>query len=311
MWFRMGYVTGSIIKLITRPRVLHTVQRRARKGSYFLEKLFDLDDNPLSCAALAAAIETGRGMLNRPAVRASLEAVVLKLLMDVDEGLQSIEAVSENADRIALILKKRGIIPVRLGVDGLPGSGKSTLARALAERLDFEWKSLDRENMNVPLGFASERTVYEHFRLLRTQDVDAFDAVIYVGEPVGVSRTRVLRRAKAEARGSMIIDVLDYEKLRKIGELAFEICDGEQIPIPKSSLLMKLRPPEGFRAAENIARRLHAAGHDAEGLEKEEILFLLACGRPRSGLMAYFMPGVYNKELLNGLRAGLRRYLTG
>ncbi|TET32572.1 MAG: hypothetical protein E3J72_19440 [Planctomycetota bacterium] len=309
MWYRIGYVIGSIVQFVAGSRALHPRQSRGRERSNFLEKLFDLDDNRLSCAALAAAIETGRAMLNRPTVRASLEAAVLKLLRGADEELPSVETVRESADRIALILKNQGIAPVRLGVDGLPGSGKSTLARALADRLGFKWKSLDRENMNVPLDFASERAVYEHQRLLRTQDVDAFDAVIYVGELVEASRARILRRARMEARGSMIIDVLDFDKLKNIGKLAFELCDGKQIPIPGSRLFMKVRPPEGFRAAENIADRLRAAGHNAEGMGKEEMLFLLAYGRARSGLMAYFVPGAYNRELLSGLVAGLKRYL--
>jgi hypothetical protein len=73
---------------------------------------------------------------------------------------------------------------------------------------------------------------------------------------------------------------------------------------------MKVRPPQGFHAIENIVSRLHAAGHDAEGMGKEEMLFFLVYGRPRSGLMAYFLLGAFNEELLSGLLAGIRRYLS-
>ncbi len=104
--------------------------------------------------------------------------------------------------------------------------------------------------------------------------------------------------------------MLDYDKLEKIGQLAFEVCDGGAIAIPGSGLLVKFRPPEGYRAVENLVRRLHAGGHDPEGMGKEEMLFLLVYGRPRGGLMAYFRPGAYNEELLCGLLAGLRGYLA-
>jgi hypothetical protein len=247
-------------------------------------------------------------MMNRPGVRTSLEAAALGLLGGSGEQFQSVEAARENAAGIVSNLRKARIVPNRLGVDGLPGSGKSTLARALADKLCVKWVSLDHENMDVPRDFAPERAVHEHQRLLRTQDVDAFDVIIYVDEPVELSKARVLQRARTEARGSVIIDVLDFDKLKKIGKLAFDVCEGETVSIPGGSLLMKVRPPGGFRAIENTVSRLRAAGYDAEGMGKEEMLFLLACGRPRSGLKAYFLPGAYNEELLRGLLAGIRRY---
>jgi len=72
---------------------------------------------------------------------------------------------------------------------------------------------------------------------------------------------------------------------------------------------MKIKPPGGFRAMENIGVRLRTAGHDPKSMSKEEMLFVLAYGRPGSGLMAYLLPGAYNHELFNGFLAGLRRYL--
>jgi len=174
----------------------------------------------------------------------------------------------------------------------------------------MKWKSLDHENMNVPQDFAPEGVVYEHQRLFRTQDVDVFDAIIYLDEPADVSKARVLHRARKESRESLIIDVLNYDKLKKIGKLAFDVCAGELISIPGSSLLMKIRPPQGFRAVENIVRRLQAAGHDVGRMGKEEMLFLLLYGKPRSGLLAYFLPGAFTEELVRGLLAGVRRYLA-
>ncbi|UCD58352.1 MAG: hypothetical protein JSV16_04345, partial [Candidatus Hydrogenedentota bacterium] len=240
----------------------------------------------------------------------SLEAAVLKLLGSPGEEFQSVESVLESVDRAVSLLQKRGVVPNRLGVDGLPGSGKSTFARAIADRLGFKWKCLDFENMTDPQDFTPERMVYEHHRLFRTQDVDAFDVIIYVNESVEMSKTRVFQRARKEGRTSLFVDLLDYDKLEKIGKLAFHLCEGEPISVPGSSLLMKIRPQGGFRAIENIVGRLRAAGHDAEGMGKEEMLFLLAFGKPRSGTMAYFLPGAYKEEVVRGLMAGLRRYMV-
>ncbi len=283
--------------------------RRGRDGNSLLAQLPNLTGNRLSGAGVAAAVETGRAMLNRPGVRASLEAAVPKLLGNTGGQFQSNEVVRRHADSIARILRQRGIVPNRIGVDGLPGSGKSTLARTLARKLDMKWQSLDHENMDVPQEFIPEGTIYEHHRLFRTQDVDVFDAIVYVDEPVEVSKARVLKRATTEGRQGLIVDVLDYDKLKKIGKLAFDACDGASIPIPGSCLLIKARPPGGFHAVENTVLRLHAAGHDARGIGKEEMLFLLLDGRARSGLKAYFVPGAYNEELLRGLLAGVRSYL--
>ena len=257
---------------------------------------------------MAAAVETGRALLTRPSIRASLEATVLKLLQGAGERRPVIESVRDSALRIALLLQERGSVPLRIGVDGLPGSGKSALALALADRLGMKWKPLDHENMDVPRDFSQERTIYEHHRLLRTQDVDIFDAIVHVDESVTVCKARILQRAREEARESLIIDVLDFEKLQKIGKLAFRVCRGEPISIPGSRLLMKIRPPQGFGTTENLVSRLRVSGHDAHALEKEEMLFLLRYGKRRSGLLAYFVPGAYTEELLRGLLAGLREY---
>lgn len=322
MWHVLFSVLGTVARLGAASRALDLWQGRGqarfargrRRGTGRnspLAVLPDLTGNRLSGAGVAAAVETGRAMLNRPSVRASLEGAVPKLLGGTGEQSQSIEAVREAADRTALILHERSIVPSRIGVDGLPGSGKSALSRALAETLGMKWKSLDHENMNAPLDFAPQGTIYEHHRLFRTQDVDHFDAIIYVDEPVEVSKARVLRRAKKEARQGLIIDVVDYDKLKEIGKFAFDLCEGEPISIPGTRLLMKLRPPAGFRAVENTVSRLHAAGHETEGLGKEAMLFLLVYGRPQSGLTAYFQPGAYNEELLRGLLAGMRTYVAG
>jgi hypothetical protein len=230
----------------------------------------------------------------------------------------STEAVRAEAEGIALALRERDIAPDKLGIDGIPGSGKSTLARVLAEELDMKWRSLDYLDPGDPRNIEEGRTIYEHHRLLRTHDVDAFDAIVYVNENVARAKARVRRRR----RGQILSVILEYRKLKKVGDLAFEVCGGETIAIPtrpgqvddvvrktrsqddvagrggESRLVLKIRPPEGFRAAENIASALAAAGLDApgpvesglRGKSKEKLLFLLAFGKRRHGFVAYLRP---------------------
>lgn len=324
MWYRLfhtvGKIAGSAARSVASVPGGWRGQAQWRSSAWQGRNRHDiwadspvLIDNRLFGAALAAAVETGRAMLNRPSVRASVEAAVLKILGLAEEPHGPVKPAQQAAATIVRILRERGVFPRRIGVDGVPGSGKSTLARALADRLGFQWQSLDHEDMNVARDFSGQGVVYEHHRLFRTQDVDSFDAIIYIDEPVEVSRGKVLERAKAEARQGLSADVLDYDRMKKIGEVAFDACDGEPIAISQSSLVMKIKPAAGFRALENTASRLHAAGQQTEGWRKwrkEEVLFVLAYGRPRSGLMAYFLPGAYNQELFAGLLAGLRRYLA-
>ena len=320
MWYGLLNALGKLARFAPAVAALGLRQAggRGRSGrraqpreSRLVDQLSALPSSRLSGAALAAGLETGRGLLTRPGVRVSVEAAVLKMLGLAGDPNQPIERAQECADTIVRILRKQGVVPSRLAVDGVPGSGKSTLARALAEGFDLSWKSLDHEDMNVPRDFSRERVVYEHHRLLRTQDVDAFDAIVYIDEPVAVSRGKVLERSRLEARQGLSAEVLDYDRMKKIGELAFEACDGAPISIPGTDLLVKVRPPGGFRALENIESSLHAAGHDPRNRSKEQMLFMLAYGTPRSGLTAYLLPGAYNNEFFKGLLAGVRRYIGG
>lgn len=320
MWHSVFFILGRIARLMVRTGQWGLLQTRSQErrsgfgkrghGGKPLARLTGLADHRVAGAVVAAAVETSRALLNRPSVRVSVEAAVLKLLRGTGEPSQIVEPVRDSALRIALLLQERGCVPQRIAVDGLPGSGKSSLARALADRLGLKWKSLDHENMNVPRDFSREHTVYEHHRLLRTQNVDHFDVIVYADEFVTVSKTRVLQRARTETRAGLMIDMLDYEKLQKIGNLAFRVCRGELIPIPGTRLLVKIRPPAGFGATENLVSRLRAAGYDLQNLEKEEMLFLLLYGKRQCGLRAYFLPGAYTEEFLQGLVAGMREYFA-
>ena len=322
IWYGFFHGLGRTVGLMVRSRAwwctpqrgpAGTVRgaRRVKRKRGLLANLTGMTEGRVVGAALAGTVETGRAMLDRASVQASLEAALLGLSGGTAELHQPVAAARRSADQIAQVLQEGRVAPDRLAVDGLPGSGKSSLARALADRLGMRWQCFDHENMNVPRDTTQPRTVYEHQRLLRTQDVDVFDALVYIDEPAAVAKARVLHRARTEGRRALIIDVLDYDKLKRIGKLAFDVCDGRQISIPDSSLLMKVMPPGGFRARANLVNRLHAAGHDVvDGMSKEQMLFLLAYGRARKGLLAYLLPGAYNEELLRGVLAGMRRYMA-
>jgi len=197
-----------------------------------------------------------------------------------------VTAAATRAESIAQILSERGVVPNRLGIDGLPGSGKSTLARALASKLDLRWISLDYKDLSVSGNLERPRTVFEHHRLFRTQDVDSFDAIIFIAESPERARAKTVRRG----RFAILAAILDYNRLKRIGELAFDVCEGEPIAVPNSNLILKIKPAGGFRAIENIERRLREAGFDAAGMSKEEMLFLLAFGKPEDGITAYCSP---------------------
>jgi hypothetical protein len=175
----------------------------------------------------------------------------------------------------------------------------------LAEKLNFTLKTLDYIDLNKPQDFSKEKTIYEHHRLLRTQDIDNFDAIIYIDEPIELSQQKCLHRK----RGGINIDIFDYEKLKKIGEEAFGIATGKTHKIKNSYIKLKIKPKTGFRAYENIRDKVEKKGFKKEGVSKEELLFVSVYGRPRKGLMAYVKVGAYNKEILEGLSAGVLRFL--
>ncbi len=257
----------------------------------------------------ASSVFRRRAVLIFPGMQVCLGALA-QMLSSLGRPSASVAvAVAEQAEGVALILHERDIAPGRIGIDGIPGSGKSTLARALAGKLDMEWKSLDFRNLGLPEDLAEERTIYEHHRLFRTRDVDTFDVLVYIDEPVRSSKARVRRRG----RGLILGIMLDYDKLKKIGKMAFDACDGEAIAIPNSHLLVKTKPPGGFRAVENIAGRLERSGVYASGASKEQMLCLLACGKRQEGLRAYLLPLEYIARLGSlaaRLRAAGRRFVA-
>jgi hypothetical protein len=201
----------------------------------------------------------------------------------------------QTADAIATLFNKRRIVPDRIAVDGVPGSGKSSLATALSRKLGMSVACLDHRNMDEAINFDSGRTVYEQHRLLRTQDLDVFDAIIYLDEPEEISKRKILQRK----RGGYLVEIMNFSRLKAIGLKAFSTAAGENIPIKGSFARVKIRPEGGFRSLENIERELRANGLNGSGLNKEQKLFLCVEGRSASGFGAYINPHAFDRELLN------------
>jgi len=261
--------------------------------------------NRLSGAVWVGGKTTTQALTNNPGIKASLNSMVMLLTTGEAEVHEISEETEKNADHIIQKLKSKGISPERLAVDGLPGSGKSTLARAMAKRLDFKWKTLDYINMNKPLNFKKGR-IYEHHRLFRTQNINHFDAIIYIDEPIELSKKKCVRRK----RGASNVDIFNYKKLKSVGKAAFESAEGEVYLIPESYIKMKIRPEGGFRAYENIRDVIKRNGLKTKNRCKEELLYLSVYGKAKSGLMAYINFGAYKKELKKGLSAGMSKYFT-
>jgi hypothetical protein len=240
-------------------------------------------------------------MLKRPTIQSGLRGLARKLITGSREKrYKEIPAVERTTDKIADLLEGRLPTPACLGIDGIAGGGKSTLGRSLAKRFDLNWHTL----YSKELGKAVEiipGTIYENIRLFRTQDIDLFDAIFYIQIPPDQARERVLSRD----RNGTLADLLDFETLQRLGDLAFDSADGDDIQIPNSPIRMKVRPASGFCQRENLKARLKAQGLESEGLGVEEMLFLSCFGEAKKGIRPYLKLGAYNNEILAGIRVAV------
>jgi hypothetical protein len=263
-----------------------------------------LKDHRSLGVGLAVGAEVARRLYDKPGYRATVDSLVSKVLVGEGEhNQQPHPAVNTEVDWIVGLLARQVGSVARLAVDGVPGSGKTTLARALAARLGMRWQSLDHMDLDRPVDLSERGVVYEHHRLLRTQNLDGFDALVYINEPVAVSKQKVLKRK----RGGYLVDMMDYDRLKRVGKLAFALAEGAAYPVPDSDVIVKIRPAGGFRVLQNLATGLRERGVAVDGLGQEQLLFLAIEGQARKGFTAYIDKGGLGADILAGFGAVLGR----
>lgn len=205
---------------------------------------------PLIAATFVVA--TAKNLLARKTVRSTIKGFGRKILTgSIEMPYQEVPAVEDIADRIMDVLDEKRIFPNRIGIDGLPGSGKSTLGRSLADRMGLKWRTLYWHELKRPYPFKEGR-LYENIRLIRTQDVEGLDVIIYLDCGAEEASDNVITRDRSGA----LADVTDFSTMKIIGDTAFEMLGGEEIRITGSSIRMMPRPPEGYRDLDRLKARL-------------------------------------------------------
>lgn len=264
--------------------------------------MWKLAKGPLSLMGMTFLSTTGRNILTRPTVQSSLRACVRWVFTGTREKpCAGRTAVGDLSSKIVQLMDQQRVSPTSICIDGLPGSGKSSLGRDIARKTGLVWKTLYWNDLKDSYPFR-KGMIYENIRLIRTQDIEHFDMLVYVDCDISTAMQRVMERD----RDGILIDVMDFSKLKRIGDTAFELAAGEEVWIPGSCVRIKFRPREGYRDLETLKSRLRASGIFVEDLSKEELLFAYCYGKPQQGIYPYLTGEVYGKEILSGLSEALK-----
>jgi hypothetical protein len=263
--------------------------RKVGKGKKLIQKA--------GGTVLSELADMARSFVQKPAVEANFKHLFFPKKTGV-YSVQKVKVAEENADWIVNYFKENRLKPSRIGIDGLPGSGKSTLAEALSTRMKMQWISLDYQMPEGKFFFKVNSAVYEHHRLLRTQNPDAFDVILFMDLPTETIKSQIIERGE----GAVNIELFDFELMQEIGKMAFELSCGQAIQISGTNLLMKVKPKGGFGFEKNLLEKLKAKNLEAPmSLTQEEKLFLLIKGEPRKGLSGYHKGGQYARELFENV----------
>jgi len=254
----------------------------------------------LASLAVSAGIFFLKNVLKKKGIKTNIKFLTHSLLRHKTEDKSLRNESLRQANAIKKIAANHNAPFGRVAVDGVPGSGKSSLARALAQVMDIKNICLDHQNMDEPLSFEESAAIYEHHRLFRTQDMDCFDAIIYIDQPVNIAKQNILKRQ----RGAYLVDIMDFDLMKRIGEKAFSLADSQAISVPDSFLKMKFRPDKGYGDMANLAGELRAKSSDGSvktDLNKEQQIFLSVEGVAKKGFISYINPQAYKQELFSAL----------
>ncbi|MBF0229327.1 MAG: hypothetical protein HQK63_06995 [Desulfamplus sp.] len=256
-----------------------------------------------------------RNIIAKRGVNKNIQFLIESYLLDQGEKIDIPEKAMKEAVKIKDILTKEGLFPKQIAIDGVPGSGKSSLSRALGKILDMKPVPLDHYNMNKPINFISKPAIFEHHRLLRTQEIDSFDAIIYIDEPVENSKEKILQRK----RGSYLVDIMNFDLMKKIGKRAFQLADGIFYQVPDSFIKVKIRKGESYNMLKHISDELKLSEakplqqlHKGENLSqkintmaKESLIFILEEGKVRKGFTAYLNTVAYKQEFIGAIKEAI------
>ena len=255
--------------------------------------------------ALTFLIVTAKNILAKEGVRSAIRGQVRKITTGSREKpYQDVQTVERYADAIMDILDKKRISPGSIGIDGPPGSGKSTLGRSLAKRTGLEWTTLYLNDINNPYFVFKPGNIYENIRLFRTKDINNFDLIIYIDCPIEDAQYRVMERD----RNGALADYVDFRKLKKIGDAAFEMADGAEIRVPLSPISIKIKPEGGYGDMDSLRMKLEPKGLNVDMFSKEELLFMDCYGKAKKGILPYINWGAYNNELFSAAYEALRLF---